>query len=136
MSQKIIRAKFMIALAAYASAHSPVLTIAREGGGFIKPTDGSSFLEAFLIPAQTTNKSTDAIRKTYRGEFMVNVWVKDSGGADVGETIAEEICSLFPVVPKSLLPVSVEQTPSIKKAITEVTGWRIIPVCISYRAEI
>lgn len=134
MSQKIIRAKFMVALAAYASAHSPVLTIAREGQGFVKPTDGSSFLEAIIFPANTTNPTTDGLRKRYWGDFTVNVWTKDSIGTDVGETIAEEVASLFPVVPKSLLPVSVEETPSVKRAVLDA-GWRIIPVCVSYRAE-
>lgn len=136
MTQPVIRAKFMVALSAFAAAHSPVLTIAKEGMAFTKPTDGSSFLEAILLPANTVNRTTEATRKTYWGDFQVNVWTADDVGAGPGEAIAEEIAALFPVVPKSYLPVSVEQTPSIKKAVPSDDGWRIVPVCISYRAEI
>lgn len=135
MSQITIRSKFMIALAAYAAAHSPVLTIAREGQSFTKPPDGSVFLEPWLIPAETRNPTVEGTRKRYWGEFMVNIWTKDNIGTAVGETIAEEIAALFPVFPKNILPVSVEQHASIKRAITDVAGWRIIPVCFSYRAE-
>ncbi len=134
MSQQAIRAKFMVALAAYAAAHNPILTIAREGLPFTKPSNYDTFLEAFLTPADTANPTTDAARKRYFGEFTINIWTKDTSGPGVAEIIAEEIAALFPVVPKSYLPVSVENTPSIKRAILD-SGWRITPVCINYRAE-
>ena len=134
MSQITIRAKFMNALKAFAAAHNPVLTIAREGVGFTKP-DGNSFLEATLIPSDPIAPTTDGVRKRYFGEFQINVWTVDNVGTGVAEAIAEEIAALFPVVPKTYLPVSVEQPPSIKKAIDDVPGWIVIPVCIPYRAE-
>ncbi len=135
MSQILIRAALTTKLATWAAAHNPVLTIAREGQAFTKPTDNSPWLEVMLHPAATINPTTEATRKRYLGEFSVNVWTKDSIGTGLGEGIAEEIAALFPVVPKSLLPISVEQTPSIKKGFVDEAGWRITPVCVQYRAE-
>lgn len=135
MTQPAIRAILMAKLATFAAAHSPVLTIAREGIPFTKPADDSAFLEAILTPANTTNPSSEATRKRFHGDFQINVWTKDNIGPGSGEAIAEEIIALFPVVPKSLLPVSIEQTPSIRAAILDQAGWRVIPVTMMYRAE-
>lgn len=135
MSIKTIRSKFMLALAAYATSHNPPLPLAREGESFTKPVDGSSWLEAYIVPSNTTNRTVDGLTKTYWGEFVINVWVEENNGAGLGEVIAEELSNLFPVFPKNYLPVTIEQTASVKRAIEDVAGWRIIPVCIPYRAE-
>jgi hypothetical protein len=135
MSQSIIRATFMQALSAYAAAHNPVLTIARENTSYTKPLDGSTFLEAFVIPANTTTPNVAADRRRFLGDFQINVWVKDGSGAGVGEAIAEEISQLFPVYPKTYMPVSIESPASVKKAIKDVSGWLVTPILISYRLE-
>lgn len=135
MSQSIIRATLMQALSIYATAHSPILTIARENAPFTKPTDGSTFLEAFIIPANTITPNVAADRRRFYGDFQINVWTKEGIGAGVGETIAEEISQLFPVYPKSYLPVSIEAPASIKRSISDVSGWRILPLLIPYRLE-
>lgn len=135
MSQSTIRSLLMTRLDTWASAHSPVVTIAREGVPFTKPTDKTAFIEAILIPSSTVNRSTDGTRQTYYGELAINIWTKNDIGPKQGEDLAEEIKNLFPVVPKSILPVSIESTPSIHKAILDDSGWRIIPVSIMYRAE-
>lgn len=135
MSLTVIRSTFTLALVAWANAQVPPIPIEREGQGFTKPTDGSPFLEMFIVPANTTNPSTEATRKRYRGDVMINVWCSDSKGAGQGEAIAEAIAGLFPVVPKNHPPVSVEQTPSVKRAITDIAGWRVIPISIPYRME-
>lgn len=135
MSQSIIRSAFMQALSAYAAAHSPVLTIARENASYTKPVGGSTFLEAFIIPANTTTPNVAADRRRFLGDFQINVWVKDGAGAGIGEAIAEEISQLFPVYPKTYTPVSVESPANIKKAIKDVSGWWVTPILISYRLE-
>lgn len=135
MSQALIRAALMTKLATWAAAHSPVITIAREGVPFTKPVDGGPFIEAIIIPANTTSPTTEATRKRYFGELAINVWTKESVGTGLGEGIVAEIEALFPVVPKTLLPISIEQTPSAKRAFIDGFGWRVIPICIMYRAE-
>ncbi len=135
MSQTTIRSVLMQALATYANAHSPILPISREGVPFTKPVNNGTFLETFFTPANTVNITTDGIRKRFLGEFQINVWVADNIGVNTAETIANEIANLFPVVPKSYLPISIEQTPSIKKSIYDPSGYRVTPVCVSYRME-
>ena len=125
----------MTRLATWAAAHNPVLTIAREGQSFTKPADGSPFVSVHMFPGDTMNVSVDGVRKRFRGEFTVNVWTKDGIGTGTGEAICQELAELFPVVPKSMLPVSVEQPPSIKKSIQDDSGWLVFPVAIMYRME-
>lgn len=136
MSQKAIRAKLTVPLAAYAAAHNPALRLNVEGESFTKPVDGSTFLEVFLVPANTIVSTLAGNKRRFFGDFQINVWTKDGVGTATGETIAEEIAQLFPVLPKSTFtPVSIEAPASIKRAITDTAGWRVIPVCLSYRAE-
>ncbi len=130
-----IRSKITIALASWAAAKSPAIPVCREGMAFTKPTNFGTFIELNIIPADTFTASVDGTRKRYLGEVICNIWVKDGIGTGLAETLAEEIAALFPVVPKSYLPVSVEQTPSVKRAILDGSGYRVVPVCFSYRAE-
>lgn len=134
MSQAIIRSTLMTALSTWAAAHNPVLTIAREGQSFTKPPDGSVFLEPFLNPADTNIADITGSRKRYMGSFQINIWTKDTIGAGLSESIAEEIAQLFPVFPKTLDPVSIESPASIKRPLLDA-GWRILPVVMYYRFE-
>jgi hypothetical protein len=106
-----------------------------EGVPFSKPANLGSFLEAFVIPANTQDVSVDGTRQRNTGVFQVNVWSKTGVGAKEGEDIANAIKAAFPVVPKTGT-VSVESTPSIKQAILDASGYRIIPIIIPYRQEI
>lgn len=135
MTMSIIRSTFMTALSAYAAAHNPVLTISRENTAFVKPANNATFLEAFLIPANTTLPTLAADTRRFWGDFQVNIWTKDGIGAGTGEVIAEEIAQLFPVVPKNYLPVSVEGPANIRRSLTDTSGWRVTPVLIPYRME-
>lgn len=135
MTMSIIRSTFMTALSAYAAAHNPVLTVAREGVAFTKPTNGATFLEAFIIPANTTLANLAADKRRFWGDFQINIWTKDGIGAGTAETIAEELAQLFPTVPKNYLPVSVEGPANIRRSVTDTSGWRVTPVTIPYRME-
>ncbi len=125
----------MIKLATYATAHSPVLTIAREGVAFTKPLDNTPFLEAILIPANTNLISIDGTRQRFMGTFQINVWVREILATGIGETIVEELRILFAPVPKTLLPVSVETPLSVSRAIISGDGYRVIPCSLTYRME-
>lgn len=133
MSQVQIRSTITTALATWAATKS--IPIAREGQSFTPPANNGTFLELLVIPANTFTRSTDAESKRFLGEVMINIWVKAGVGTGQAEALAEEIAALFPVVPKNYLPVSVEQTPSIKRSIVTDNGYRVTPVCFSYRAE-
>ena len=126
----------MLALSNYAVAHSPVLTIAREGLPFTKPADYGTFLEAILIPATTNTVTVSGVRQRFLGTFQINVWVKDNAGPGEAETIAGELAALFTVVPKTLLPVSVETPLTAHRAILDGSGYRILPCDFSYRMEV
>ncbi len=135
MSILTIRSTLVTKLSQYAAAHSPVLTISREGVPFNKPTDNTPFLEAILIPANTNVTTTDGTRQRFMGTFQVNVWVKEILGTGTAETIAEELRVLFAPVPKILLPVSVETPMSVGRSVLDGSGWRVTPCSLMYRLE-
>lgn len=133
MSQTAIRGIITSALVAWANTQN--IPVAREGFGFDKPDDNATFIELNIIPADTIVATLDGERKRFLGEVICNVWVKDGTGAGEAEGIAGAISNLFPVVPKNYLPVSVETWPSVHRSIYDDSGYRVTPVCFSYRAE-
>lgn len=136
MSQVAIRSRLVTALSDWASAKVPAIPLAREGDSkFIIPASNGTYIEVFVIPANTLNPTVEGTRKRYMGEVVCNIHTKDGVGTCESETLAEEIAALFPVVPKIYLPVSVETTPSIKRSVVESSGMRVTPVCFMYRME-
>lgn len=129
MSNAKIRAELEARLKTWADAQT--IPIAFEGVPFTKPD--VSYLECFLLPGPTLNKTVDGKRKTYIGIFQVNCWFKSGTGMGVGEKLSQSVIDLFPILPK-IGSVSVEQTPSADKALPD-NGWEIIPVTIKYRME-
>lgn len=136
MSQVTIRSIITTALVAWANAKATPIPVAREGQAFTKPANNGTFIELHVIPANTIVATVSGTRKRYLGEVICNIWVKDGMGSGAAEALAEEIATLFPVVPKSTYsPVSIETIPSIKRSIVEESGMRVTPVVFSYRAE-
>lgn len=131
MSDSVVRSYFETKLKTFADAQSPIIPISFEGVPFT-PTD-VPYLEIFIIPAKTSNPTVDGKRKRLKGIVQINVWIKDGKGTRQGTTISQQIIDLFPIVPKGA--VSVEETPSIHKTITDISGWRITPVDMPYRYE-
>ena len=132
MSQSVIRSYFETRLKTWADAQSPAIAIAYEGMPFTKPVT-APYLELFLLPASTTNPSTEAVRRREIGIFQINVVVADGKGSKESQNIAEAIITLFPVVPKGI--VSVEQTPHVGHPLVNLDGKRVLPVSITYRYE-
>lgn len=133
MSMQVIRSTLTSALVVWAATKD--IPVVRESQAFDKPESNGTFIEIFFIPAETRVADISGERKRYLGEVICNIWVKDGTGAGEAEGLAEEIATLFAPYPKNYLPVSVEQIPSIKKSILDDSGYRITPVCFSYRAE-
>lgn len=135
MSQVAIRSKITTALATWAASKSPALTIARENQPFTKPANYGTFVELVVIPADTFTSTLDGTGRRFLGEVIINIWTKDGQGTAIAESLAEEIALLFPVVPKNLLPVSVETWPTLKRSMQVDEGYRVSTVCFNYRAE-
>lgn len=136
MSTTTIRSELTKRLQAWADAQSPVVQISHEGEAFTKPTDGSSFLQAFVLPAITVNPTLSGRQVREVGIFQVNCWVKEGGalqGAGRSDRLAQSIIDLFPIVPKFSV-VSVERTPYTSPPILQ-DGYRVTPVTIQYRLE-
>jgi hypothetical protein len=111
--------------------------VAYEGVSFTKPSiDGQDlpFIECFIRPSGTKNVTVDGLRVRDTGVFKVNVWGPSGSGTGDVDDIAQSVVSAFPIVPKTG-EVSIESTPSIGGLITDVPGWLIRPVTISYRYE-
>lgn len=132
MSIVVIRSTITKALAAWCETKD--IPLAREQQPFTKPADQGTFIELHIIPANTILASIDGERKRYLGNVICNIWTATGKGTGEAEALAEEIAALFPVVPKSYLPVSIEDTPSIKRPIIDA-GYYITPVTFTYRAE-
>lgn len=134
MSNAIIRASFETKLKAWADAQTPKVPIAFQAAAFTKPTNGSPYLEAFLIPGETLSKELSGKRKTYIGLFQVNCWAQTGAGMGAAESLAQSVINLFPMVPK-IGAVSIECNPSAEHPIPDDSGWVIVPVTIKYRME-
>ena len=96
MSDRIIRSLFEGRLKTWATARVPSLPIAFEDVAFTPPADGSPYLRAFLLPANTTSEDLEGKHTAYRGVFQVSVVTKAGGGRGPAELIAEEIAALLP----------------------------------------
>lgn len=134
MSNQIIRAELSTKLKDWAATQTPPIPVAYEGVAFTKPVNFGTFIECFLIPAVTINPTVSAVRTRYLGIWQVLIWTKNGSGTKVGETIADGIIALYPVVPK-IGQVSIEKPPSAATALTEIEGYRVTPISIEYRAE-
>ena len=128
-----IRSELETRLATYAATHNPIIPIAWEGLPFTPPTSGV-FLQPIMLRSNRVSPSVDASSVRVRGDFQVNVVVRDGVGSALADTIAEEVMALYPIIPK-IGTVSVEQPPQKSSAIL-LLDKRIIAVTVNYRQEI
>ncbi len=129
MSNLAIRSAFHSRVLGVATALS--VPVAWEGVEFKKPT--TAWLEPFIVPSSSLEKTLKISRTTFYGWFQVNIWVPAGKGTKQAETIAQSIIDAFPVLPKSGV-FSVETSPTISPPLYE-SGWLILPVMIKYRHE-
>lgn len=130
MAIQNIRQELELRLKDWANSQSPKIPVAWEGKPFTKPTSGV-YLQPFLLPTKPMNPSVDGKLIREFGIFHVNCWGIDGQGVGAVEQLAQNIVDLFPILPK-VGTVSIEQTPAIENPIID-SGWRVIPVTISYR---
>jgi hypothetical protein len=134
MSNAAIRSALESRLSTWADSQTPTpIPVSFQNVAFNKLA-GTVFLECFLIPNLTANNELSGSRKTLKGLFQVNCWAPKGYGMRQVELLSQSIVDLYPIVPKTGA-VSVEETPSIGRAIPDDSGWVIVPVLIKYRYE-
>lgn len=133
MSIQVIRSTITTALVTWANTKD--IPVVRESQNFDKPEDNGTFITVSISPADTILADVAGESKRYLGEVMINIWVKDGTGSGEAEALAEEIVSLFPVVPRNYLPVCITSLPSMKSSILDDSGYRVTPICFNYRLE-
>jgi hypothetical protein len=133
LSIQVIRSTVTTALVTWATPKD--IPVVRESQYFDKPEDNGTFITISINPADTIVADLSGESKRYLGEVMINIWVKDGQGTGEAEELAEEIVSLFPVVPRNYLPVCIETLPSLKRSVLDESGYRISPICFNYRLE-
>jgi hypothetical protein len=133
MTISAVRAYFETALNTWATSQSPAIPISFENTPFTKPSSGN-FLECFLLPASTLARTVGANKEREVGIFQVNIWTPNGVGTGDVMSVAEDIVSLFPIVPK-VGSVSIDKAPSIERAILDTSGWYVLPIIFHYRHE-
>jgi len=118
-----------------ALAASLNIPVAYENNGFKKPPNNAPFLEMLIIPSVLLDVTTDGTRQRDMGYMQINVYTQQDVGTKQGEDIARAVQAAFPIVPKTTA-TSIEATPSIRQAIIDEGGYRVIPIIIPYRLEL
>lgn len=137
MSDRIIRSLFEARLKAWASNRATALPVAYEDAPFTPPSDGSTYLRAFLLPANPDSLDLEGRHTTYRGVFQVSVITKAGIGRGAAGLIAEEIAALLPNnlrLEKSGFEVFVRSPMSAAGAIQGDTS-TTLPLSFQYRAD-
>lgn len=128
-----IRSELETILSTWATTRSPKIKVSFEGVPFTKPT-ADSFVECYLIPANSVTPTVSAKRIRETGIFQIDIWCQDGKGSAVIDSLAEEIRALYPVIPKTGT-VSIEQYPSVSQPFV-FNGWRVLSVLVHYRQEL
>jgi hypothetical protein len=136
MSNKICRQLIEAQLSAWAKARAPALPVAWENVPF-QPTEGATYLRAFLLPAATTGPDLAGALRVYRGVYQVSAVTPINAGPGVAEGIAEEIAGLFPLnlrLTGSGLALQIVTPVTAAKGEPDANEY-IVPVSFQYRAD-
>lgn len=137
MSDRLIRQLFEARLKTWADARAPALPVAFENVTFTPPANGSTYLRAFLLPADTTSRDLAGDNRNRSGVFQINIVAPIGTGPGAAEGIAAELEALFPM---NLLLTSgtfqVLQTSPVRKrrGITEDARYTV-PVDFEYQSD-
>lgn len=137
MSDRLIRAAFETRLNIWANARIPKLPIAFEDVAFNPPSDGGTYLQAYLLPARTDSQDLEGAHTAFFGVFQVSIVTASGNGRGAASAIADELRELFPNnldVTRGGLTVYVRSPLSTASAITGDTT-STTPTSFQYRAD-
>lgn len=138
MSEKTIRSLYESRLATWVAARVPALNVAYENVAFTPPSDGSTYLRCFLLPADTDSQDLEGKHEIFRGIFQVSIIAKAGAGLGAAKGIADELRALFPNnlrLTKDDFAVQII-TPCSQGPMIQDTDAATIPVWFRYRADI
>lgn len=136
MSTNAVRAALEARLATWAAARSPVLRIAWQNTPFT-PASGETYLQPFLLPAETDSADLKGDHRAYRGVFQVSITAPINAGVGAALGVAAELNTLFPVngrYTSAGVTTQIIGPASAGPAIQEPDRLTI-PVSIPYRAD-
>jgi len=134
MTQPIIRAALESALATYATGAG--LGVAYENVPFT-PTEGVTYLRAFLLPAATASDDLGRAHRRFEGVFQVSICLPLGTGPAAGEAILAALGAAYvPATPitRSGVRIFLLQPLSPAPGIREPDRW-VIPCSVPYRAD-
>lgn len=96
MSNKTIRSLLENRLKTWAAARSPALRIAYQDAPFT-PAAGETYLECFVLPADTDSQDFAGEHRLYRGVWQVTIVKPKGKGLPAALAIEDELAALFPL---------------------------------------
>lgn len=120
----------------YAWAAGKGLPVAWQNQPFTPPA--TTYLRAFLLPADTDSLDLEGAHRAYSGVFQVSIVAPTGSGAGAAEALAEEIAALFPCTLRlnsGAFAVQVAAPVSSGPAIVDDTRYTL-PIWFRYRADI
>lgn len=133
MTQKTIRSLIEQRLATWAASKS--LPVAWQNFAFTPPS--TTYLRAFLLPAETDSPDLQGAMRTFTGVYQVSIVLPEGQGSDAGETLAAEIDALFPLnlrLTSGAVTVQVIGPASPGPAIHDGARY-LLPVSFRYRCD-
>lgn len=135
MSNKLCRQVIETALNTWAVARTPALPVAWENAPFSAPA--TTYLRAFLMPADTSGFDLAGAGRSYMGVYQVNVVAPINTGPGAAEGIAGEIAALFPLntlLTAGSLTLQVVSPVSVAQGMTDGERYTV-PAWFRYRAN-
>lgn len=129
----IVRSNITARIAAMASANN--LVVAYENVTFNKPPHVQPFLELLIIPSETIIASNDGSHQREVGMVQINIWCPQNKGTKQTEDIFDAIRAAFSILPQTRTGVNITSIPTMRQALTDMSGYRVTPVTFNYRFE-
>lgn len=136
MSTEAVRSILETRLSVWAAGRSEPLRVAWENAAF-KPSQGETYLRAFLLPAQTLSEDLQGAHRGYVGIFQVSIVRPVGTGRGPALGIAAELNQLFPVngrYTSGAVTVQIITPASAGPGIQEPESFAA-PVSLQYRAD-
>nr|WP_286948257.1 phage tail terminator-like protein [Pseudomonas sp. UBA6718] len=136
MSNKLIRQLFENRLKTWAAARSPALRIAYQDAPFT-PVAGETYLECFVLPADTDSQDFAGEHRLYRGVWQITIVKPKGNGLGAALGIEDELAALFPnslMLSSGSFDLFIRSPMGAGPALVDELNTRI-PVSCQYRAD-